>query len=99
MLDLLKSIVSSLIDQKEDIQHVFPRTKSIISYVCRLNRPLLQSTDRSLADGEFTCCCNPMPMAVSSYFRFKIQSAFAMAKAGQVLDVSRHGGIRRSSVS
>ena len=40
-------------DQKDDIQRAFPRTKSIISYVCRLNVPQLQSADRSLADVEF----------------------------------------------
>lgn len=40
-------------EQKEDIQHAFPRTKSIISYVCRLNLPQIQSADRSLADVEF----------------------------------------------
>ena len=42
-----------LLEQKEDIQRAFPRTKSIISYVCRLNLPQLQSADRSLADVEF----------------------------------------------
>jgi len=36
-----------LLEQKEDIQRAFPRTKSIISYVCRLNLPQLQSADRS----------------------------------------------------
>jgi len=40
-------------DQKDDIQRAFPRTKSIISYVCRLNVPQLQSADRSLPDVEF----------------------------------------------
>lgn len=40
-------------DQKEEIQRAFPRTKSIISYVCRLNSPQIQSADRSLADVEF----------------------------------------------
>jgi len=40
-------------DQKVDIQRAFPRTKSIVSYVCRLNVPQLQSVDRSLADVEF----------------------------------------------
>ena len=43
----------SICDQKNDIQLAFPRTKSIISYVCRLNVPQLQSADRSLADVEF----------------------------------------------
>ena len=40
-------------DQKDDIQRAFPRTKSIISYVCRLNVPQIQSADRSLSDVEF----------------------------------------------
>jgi epoxyqueuosine reductase QueG len=40
-------------DQKDDIQRAFPGTKCIISYVCRLNVPQLQSVDRSLADVEF----------------------------------------------
>ena len=42
-----------LLDQKIDINRAFPAAKSIISYVCRLNRPQLQSADRSLADVEF----------------------------------------------
>jgi epoxyqueuosine reductase QueG len=39
--------------QKDDIQRAFPRTKSIISFACRLNMPQMQSADRSLADVEF----------------------------------------------
>jgi epoxyqueuosine reductase QueG len=40
-------------DQKADILHAFPKTKTLISYVCRLNRPQIQSNDRSLPDVEF----------------------------------------------
>ncbi|MBF0102902.1 MAG: 4Fe-4S binding protein [Desulfobacterales bacterium] len=40
-------------DQRTDILKAFPTTKSLISYVCHLNRPQLQSCDRSLADVEF----------------------------------------------
>ncbi len=42
------------IDRKEisndnaDILRAFPKTKTLISYVCRLNRPQIQSNDRSL---------------------------------------------------
>lgn len=40
-------------DQKADILHAFPKTKTLISLVYRLNRPQIQSNDRSLPDGEF----------------------------------------------
>jgi epoxyqueuosine reductase QueG len=40
-------------DQKDDVLHAFRKTRSIISYVCRLNPPQLRSADRSLADIEF----------------------------------------------
>lgn len=40
-------------DQKSDILRAFPKTKSLISFVCRLNRPQMQSGDRSLPDAEF----------------------------------------------
>lgn len=42
-----------LSDQRTDILQAFPTAKSLISYVCRLNRPQIQSCDRSLADVEF----------------------------------------------
>lgn len=40
-------------DQKADILCAFPKTKTIISFACRLNRPQIQSNDRSLPDVEF----------------------------------------------
>jgi len=42
-----------LSDQKADILHAFPKTKTLISLVYRLNRPQIQSNDRSLPDAEF----------------------------------------------
>ncbi len=44
---------SSLHDQKEKILHAFPRAKALVSFICRMNAAQIQSTDRSLADGEF----------------------------------------------
>ncbi len=41
-----------LLEQKHDILLAFPWAKSIISYICRLNPPQIQSPDRSLADKE-----------------------------------------------
>jgi epoxyqueuosine reductase QueG len=49
-------------DQKDDIQRAFPGTKSIISYVCRLNSLQIQSADRSLADVEFIALESEMKM-------------------------------------
>ena len=43
----------SLLDQEEDIQRALPGARTIVSYVCRMNRPQFQSMDRSLADREF----------------------------------------------
>ncbi len=40
-------------DQKADILRAFPKTKTLISLVYRLNQPQIQSNDRSLPDAEF----------------------------------------------
>ena len=42
-----------LSDQKADILRAFPKTKTIISFVYRLNQPQIQSNDRTLPDSEF----------------------------------------------
>ena len=43
-------------DQKEEIQRAFPRTKSIISYVCRLNSPQnLDNSSRNQFHFRFKC--------------------------------------------
>ena len=39
--------------QRDDILRYFPETKSLISFVCRLNRTPIRSTPRSLANLEF----------------------------------------------
>jgi len=44
---------AELSEQRTSILGAFPRTKSLISYACRLNQPQIQSSDRSLADVEF----------------------------------------------
>jgi len=43
----------SLQDQKEAIVHAFPRAKTLVSFICRMNVAQIRSNDRSLADGEF----------------------------------------------
>jgi len=40
-------------DQREDILAVFPRTKSLVSLVCRMNREPIRSPGRSAANLEF----------------------------------------------
>ena len=43
----------SLQDQKDAILHAFPRAKTLVSFICRMNAAQIQSNDRSLVDGEF----------------------------------------------
>src|SRR3989339_474447 len=43
----------SLQDQKEAIIGAFPRAKTLVSIIIRMNPPQVQSSDRSLIDGEF----------------------------------------------
>ena len=40
-------------DQKADIQWLFPRTKTLISFVCRMNRENVRTPSRSIANLEF----------------------------------------------
>jgi len=40
-------------DQRQDILHFFPRAKSLISFVCRMNRQPIRNPARSLANLEF----------------------------------------------
>ena len=40
-------------DQKADIQWLFPRTKTLISFVCRMNRENIRTPARSVANLEF----------------------------------------------
>ena len=42
-----------LSDQKRDILNLFPRTKSLISFVCKLNRENIRVPARSVANVEF----------------------------------------------
>lgn len=43
----------SLQDQKNRIMSAFPKVKTLVSFICRMNAPQIRSADRSLADGEF----------------------------------------------
>lgn len=52
-----------LAEQKESILRAFPKTKTVVSYVCRLNTPQLQSPDRSLADVELIALEDEMAKA------------------------------------
>jgi len=40
-------------DQKAEIQSVFPRTKTLISFVCRMNRDNIRTPARSISNLEF----------------------------------------------
>src|SRR5437867_661667 len=40
-------------DQKADIRAVFPRAKTLISFVCRMNRENIRTPARSIANLEF----------------------------------------------
>ena len=40
-------------DQRNDILAVFPRTKTLVSFVCRMNREPIRSPARSVANLEF----------------------------------------------
>jgi ferredoxin len=40
-------------DQKSEIQSVFPRTKTLISFVCRMNRDNIRTPARSISNLEF----------------------------------------------
>ena len=40
-------------DQKPEIQSVFPRTKTLISFVCRMNRENIRTPARSISNLEF----------------------------------------------
>lgn len=43
----------SLQGEKEAILDAFPRAKTLVSFIIRMNPPQVQSSDRSLIDGEF----------------------------------------------
>src|SRR5262249_14253500 len=43
----------ALDDQRDDILHYFPPAKTLLSFVCRLNREPIRSTARSVANLEF----------------------------------------------
>ena len=40
-------------DQKSDIENVFPRTRTLISVVCRMNRENIRTPARSISNLEF----------------------------------------------
>jgi hypothetical protein len=40
-------------DQKAEIQSMFPRTKTLISFVCRMNRENIRTPARSISNLEF----------------------------------------------
>jgi ferredoxin len=47
---------AALDDQREDILRSFPTTKTLISFVCRMNREPIRSPARSVANLEFHHC-------------------------------------------
>jgi ferredoxin len=47
---------AALDDQRQDILHLFPATKTLISFVCRMNREPVRSPARSVANLEFHHC-------------------------------------------
>lgn len=49
----VKIDASEIADQKQDILHFFPGTRSLISFVCRLNREPIRNPARSVANVEF----------------------------------------------
>ena len=44
---------SEIADQKADIEEVFPKTKTLISVVCRMNRDNIRTPARSISNLEF----------------------------------------------
>src|SRR6185503_15047623 len=44
---------AELADQRDDILNFFPHTKTLISFVCRMNREPIRSIARSVANVEF----------------------------------------------
>lgn len=44
---------SELSDQRDDILRFFPQTRTLISFVCRMNREPIRRPDRSVANVEF----------------------------------------------
>ena len=44
---------AEIADQRDDIIRYFPHTKTLISFVCRMNREPIRSTARSVANLEF----------------------------------------------
>ena len=43
----------ALDDQRDDILRFFPRTKTLVSFICRMNREPIRSTARSVSNLEF----------------------------------------------
>src|SRR5262245_62368590 len=43
----------ALDDQRDDILRVFPTTRTLLTFVCRMNREPIRSTARSVANLEF----------------------------------------------
>src|SRR5262249_51796086 len=43
----------ALDDQRDDVLRFFPRTRTLLSFVCRMNREPIRSTARSVANLEF----------------------------------------------
>src|SRR6184192_4289949 len=44
---------AALDDQREDILKAFPHTKTLISFVVRMNREAIRTTARSVSNNEF----------------------------------------------
>jgi hypothetical protein len=53
MWDLLSATGLEIADQKAEIESVFPRTRTLISVVCRMNRENIRTPARSISNLEF----------------------------------------------
>jgi hypothetical protein len=52
---------SALDNERQDILRYFPPTKTLLSFVCRMNREPIRSPARSVANLEFSLSPAPMP--------------------------------------
>ena len=84
----------ALADQKADILRTFPATRTLISYVCRYNRPHLHSVDRSLADIEFVDTAKTMNAVARRVMRALEEKGIASVSpaAGFPMEMSRWPG-------
>src|SRR5207248_10016396 len=59
----------ALDDQREDILKAFPHTRTLISFVVRMNREGIRTPDRSASNLEFHHCVDEVNHIASSWFQ------------------------------